>query len=107
MLKIKILFSLLTLCILTFSCPRDQIYYYGKNYQREQDSASLAKVVELLKLGSDTSIVREILGEPINMGFDYRYLLDSVGPNGCVVGAVFHIDDQGKIDQKWLDEICE
>ena len=41
------------------------------------------------------------------MGFDYRYLIDSVGPKGCVMGAVFHIDENGKIDQKWLDEICE
>jgi hypothetical protein len=41
------------------------------------------------------------------MGFDLRYLLDSVGPNDCVVGAVFHYDDQGRIDQKWIGEICE
>jgi hypothetical protein len=64
-------------------------------------------VVDLLPPGSDTARVKDILGEPIDMGFDYRYTLDSVGPTGCVVGAVFHIDEQGKIDQKWLDEICE
>ena len=41
------------------------------------------------------------------MGFDYRYLVDSTGENGCVIGAVFHIGEEGKIDQKWVDEICE
>lgn len=83
------------------------IYIHGKHYQSDQDYTSLAKVVELLELGTDTSTLRQILGEPIDMGFDYRYLLDSVGPQDCVVGAVFHIDENGKIDQKWLDEICE
>jgi len=83
------------------------IYKYGKHYQYHQDYESLAKVVEQLELRSDTSKVRQILGEPIDMGFDYRYLLDSVGPQGCVVGAVFHIDEEGKIDQKWIGEICE
>lgn len=80
---------------------------WGKHYQEYQDYESLQKVVDGLELGVDTSMVRDILGEPIDMGFDYRYTLDSVGPNGCVVGAVFHIDEAGKVDQKWLDEICE
>ena len=30
---------------------------------------------------ADTSFVKNILGVPIDMGFDYRYLIDSVGPN--------------------------
>ncbi|GAB5555337.1 MAG: hypothetical protein Sapg2KO_49280 [Saprospiraceae bacterium] len=105
--KIKIITALLAISILTFACPMSPIYIHGKNYQRDKDYASLAKVVELLELGTDTSKVRQILGEPIDMGFDFRYLLDSVGPQDCVVGAVFHIDEDGKIDQKWLDEICE
>lgn len=105
--KIRITISLFTISLLTFACPMSPIYIHGKNYQQDQDYASLAKVLEQLELGTDTSIVRQILGEPIDMGFDYRYLLDSVGPKGCVVGAVFHIDERGKIDQKWLDEICE
>jgi hypothetical protein len=79
----------------------------GKHYQEYQDYPSLQKVVELIELGADTSQVREVLGVPIDMGFDYRYTVDSVGPNGCVIGAVFHIDEMGKIDQKWIDEICE
>lgn len=80
---------------------------YGKHYQKHQDFASLDKVVELIDLGIDTAEVRKLLGEPIDMGFDYRYLVDSIGENGCVVGAVFHIDESGKIDQKWTGEICE
>lgn len=80
---------------------------YGQSYQKDQDYQSLKQVVNLLELGIDTAEVKAILGEPIDMGFDYRYLIDSVGPNGCVIGAVFHIDATGKIDQKWIDEICE
>lgn len=79
----------------------------GQAYQQTQDYGSLSKAVDLIELGSDTAFVRSILGEPIDMGFDFRYLIDSTGPNGCVIGAVFHIDDNGKVDQKWIDEICE
>lgn len=80
---------------------------YGRLYQKHGDYKNLVKVVELLPLDADTTFVKSILGEPIDMGFDYRYLVDSIGPNGCVIGAVFHIGDNGKIDQKWIDEICE
>ena len=80
---------------------------YGQHYQKHNDYKSLGKVVKSMKLGSDTAYVKRILGEPIDMGFDYRYLVDSTGPNGCVIGAVFHINEQGKIDQQWLGEICE
>ena len=71
------------------------------------DYESLSKVVELIASTVDTSYVQSILGEPIDMGFDYRYLVDSIGSNNCVIGAVFHIDENGQIDQKWIDEICE
>jgi hypothetical protein len=84
-----------------------EIEKHGQHYQEHNDFQSLNKVVELMPLDSDTTYVRKILGEPIDMGFDFRYLIDSTGPNGCVVGAVFHISEEGKIDQKWLDEICE
>jgi hypothetical protein len=84
-----------------------EIEKYGQHYQKHNDYDSLNKVVELMKLEVETSYVKTILGEPIDMGFDYRYLIDSVGPNGCSIGAVFHINDVGKIDQKWIDEICE
>ena len=80
---------------------------FGKHFQQHHDYNSLNKVLDLMASDIDTSYVKEILGDPIEMGFDYRYLLDSTGPNGCVVGAVFHIDDAGGIDQKWIGEICE
>ncbi|MEO0895405.1 MAG: hypothetical protein AAFY71_03220 [Bacteroidota bacterium] len=80
---------------------------YGKQYQANQDYASLKQVVDKLPEGATKKDIISILGEPIDMGFDLRYLLDSTGQNGCVVGAVFHYDEKGVIDQKWLDEICE
>lgn len=83
------------------------IQIYGQLYQQQKDYESLRQVVDLMELGVDTAQVKAVLGEPIDMGFDYRYLIDSVGPNGCVIGAVFHIDAAGRIDQKWIDEICE
>ena len=96
------------LAILFCSClAASQLKKQAKLFQEEQSYASLAKVVELLPEDADTIMVRKLLGEPINFGFDYRYLIDSVGPNGCSIGAVFHIDEAGKIDQKWIDEICE
>lgn len=79
----------------------------GEHYQKHNDFKSLQKVVNLIEMNSDTLFIKQILGEPIDMGFDYRYLIDSVGENGCAFGAVFHINEFGKIDQKWIDEICE
>ena len=102
--------KLITICLLgifyLFGCSSTkEIEKLGQLYQNNEDYKSLSKAVELIKLGKDTSYVKAILGEPINMGFDYRYLLDSIGPNGCAVGAVFHINKDGLIDQKWIDEI--
>ena len=97
--------GLLVLIFLGISCsPLKQA---GKHYQKHQDYQSLVKVVELLPPGSDSAYVRKLLGEPIDMGFDFRYLVDSTGERGCTYGAVFHIDSNGKIDQQWFDEICE
>ena len=84
-----------------------EIEMLGQHYQQHQDYESLNQVVNLIPLEADTAYVRSILGVPIDMGFDFRYLIDSVGANNCVIGAVFHIDENGKIDQKWIDEICE
>lgn len=96
------------LFLLVFQCKSlSDLEAYGLVYQQNQTYESLKQVVDLFELGVDTTQVKAILGEPIDMGFDYRYLIDSVGPNGCVIGAVFHIDEAGKIDQKWIDEICE
>lgn len=101
--------SILIFCIiLILGCAsKSEIQIHGEHYQKHQDYQSLKNVVELFPMQEDTSLVKELLGEPINMGFDFRYLVDSVGGNGCTIGAVFHIDDEGKIDQKWIDEICE
>ncbi|MCB0532716.1 MAG: hypothetical protein H6574_18720 [Lewinellaceae bacterium] len=93
--------------LLLASCAMHRLKQYGRHYQAYRDFASLQLVVDRLPAGADTALVKNILGEPIDFGFDYRYLIDSTGPNGCPVGAVFHIGEQGKIDQQWLDEICE
>jgi len=99
----KLLFA-----VLFMSCaPGKSVFNSGRHYQQHQDYTSLQQVVNKIKLGADTALVRSVLGEPIDMGFDYRYLIDSTGPNGCTIGAVFHIDEAGKIDQKWIGEICE
>jgi hypothetical protein len=86
---------------------QNNIKKFGQHYQKNKDYLNLKKVVDLMPLGTDRSEVKRILGDPIDMGFDFRYLLDSTGPNGCKVGAVFHINNKGKIDQKWIYEICE
>lgn len=101
-LKAIILISFISSCQST-----SELEKLGQHYQDHNDYKSLEKVVELIELDSDTLFVKNILGEPIDMGFDYRYLIDSVGEKGCVIGAVFHINEFGKIDQKWVDEICE
>ena len=92
--------------VFTFSCS-NQVIKWGQHYQKHQDFQSLKAVLDHLPKDADTSTVQSILGEPIDMGFDYRYLLDSMGPNGCVIGAVFHIQEGGKIGDKWIGEICE
>lgn len=91
------------------SCKTDtDIEKFGHHYQKYKDYESLKIVTELIPKNSDTSYVIKILGKPTaNFGFDYRYLIDSIGVNGCQVGAVFGIDDKGKISWKEVMEICE
>ncbi|MGB0523721.1 MAG: hypothetical protein ACPGJS_12215 [Flammeovirgaceae bacterium] len=102
----KLSFVFILLC--SIACNQvSEIEECGKHFQAHQDLKSLKCVVELLPSTADTSLVKKLLGTPIDMGFDYRYLIDSTSVNGCAVGAVFHINDAGKIDQKWIDEICE
>lgn len=101
-----ILFSLLAFFLI--SCDTTPtIEDYGQHFREHKDLESLQKVVGLLELNVDTSYVSSLLGEPIDMGFDYRYLIDSVSERNCSYGAVFHINEEGKIDDKWVDEICE
>ncbi|MEL7123768.1 MAG: hypothetical protein AAFO07_30285 [Bacteroidota bacterium] len=105
-MSIKSLFFLTPFAFL-LACQNSTLENLGLHYQQNQDYQSLNEVVNQIELGVDKMYIKKILGEPIDMGFDYRYLIDSVGPNGCVIGAVFHINEDGKIDQKWIDEICE
>ena len=94
--------------LLTCCAPKTEVVKYGRHYQKHKDFKSLSKAVELMPKELTTKQVKKILGKPyIDNGFDYRYLVDSTGANNCNVGAVFTIDNQGKIKQKWVDEICE
>lgn len=106
----KTLIKVLLITILMSFCAcndNSDIEKYGKHYQLHGDYQSLEKVVELMDSAVDTTYVKKILGEPIDMGFDYRYLVDSTGAEGCPIGAVFHINEEGRIDQQWIGEICE
>ena len=97
---------LLVVLLALFSCQSD-LQKFGKEYQKKGDLQSLEKAMVLLQTETDTANVRKILGEPIDMGFDFRYLTEKTGENDCVIGAVFHIDEFGKIDDRWIGEICE
>lgn len=88
------------------ACQSD-LEEYGQQYQKNGELATLKKAFPLLETETDTAIIKKILGEPIDMGFDFRYLTQKTGENGCVIGAVFHIDEHGRIDDRWMGEICE
>ena len=93
---------------LAASCTsKTEIVKYGQHYQKYNDYKSLSEAVKLMPADITTKGVKRILGEPIDNGFDYRYLIDSTGVNNCPVGAVFNIDQKGKITNRWIDEICE
>ena len=98
---------LFLLALFSGCAPKEDVVKYGQHYKKHQDFKSLVKAVELMPTAITTSQVKKILGEPIDNGFDYRFLTDSISPNKCPVGAVFNIDLQGKIIHRWVDEICE
>jgi len=101
-LKILILFLLL------YGCSADKkLVKYGKEFHENRTYQNLNQVVELMPLNIDSSYVIKIMGEPIDNGFDLRYLLDSIGPNGCYIGVVFQVNQKGIVYKKWIDEICE
>ena len=89
------------LVLTLFGC-QSELRKYGRQYQQNGDLQNLEKAVALLQTETDTSVVKKILGEPIDMGFDFRYLTEKIGKNNCVIGAVFHIDELGKIDDRWI-----
>jgi hypothetical protein len=99
--------SLFVLALLSSCAPKEAVFVYGKQYQKHNDFKSLVKAVELMPTDVTTAQVKKILGEPIDNGFDYRYLTDSISPNKCPVGAVFNIDNEGIITHRWVNEICE
>ena len=97
---------IILLLLLFCSCQSD-LEKYGQLYQKNGDLQNLEQAMILLKTETDTAVIRKVLGPPIDMGFDYRYLSEKNGENGCVIGAVFHIDEMGKVDDRWVGEICE
>src|SRR6478736_10383912 len=101
-IKYLCLFALIGSC-----APKSEMVKYGQHYQKHNDFKSLTKAVELMPADITPKEVKRILGEPIDNGFDYRYLVDSTGVNNCTVGAVFNIDQEGNITHRWIDEICE
>lgn len=105
MKKIIILFILLGFF---YGCKQSsKLEQYGLHYQKYKDYKSLESAMYLFPKVVETGQVKKILGEPIDNGFDYRYLVDSLGENNCPVGAVFNIDAKGSITNRWLGEICE
>ena len=102
----KRIIPILIILLGLWSC-QSEVVKYGNQYQRNGQLASLEKAVALLQAETDTAVIRKILGTPIDMGFDFRYLTEKTGDNGCVIGAVFHIDGSGKVDDRWIGEICE
>ena len=103
----KLIKYLIVLALFSGCASKEEVHKYGKQYQKHKDYKSLVKAIELIPSAITTKQVKEILGDPIDNGFDYRYLVDSVGVNKCTVGAVFNIDTKGIITHRWVAEICE
>ena len=89
------------------NAPKSDIVKYGKQDQQHIGFKSLVKAVDLMPKDITNQQDKKILGEPIDNGFDYRYLVDATGVNNCTIGAVFTIDLQRKITGRWAGEICE
>ena len=104
---IKGLSYLFVLALLAGCESNNELQQVGLHYRQHQDYSSLRKVVELLPDQTDSLEVKKLLGTPNDMGFEYRYTIDSTGVNGCTIGAIFQINDKGKVSKKWIDEICE
>jgi len=108
MKKTTLLLVFIILLGIMFSCvSTSELMQHGNHYQKYKDYNSLKKAVDLMPVAIDTKQVKKILGEPLENSFDYRFLTDSISPNGCAVGAVFNLDLNGKITQRWVGEICE
>ncbi len=77
------------------------------HYRKYHDIASLQAAFRQIPAQADTSILKKILGQPDDFGFDYRFYSDSVGPKGCPVAAVFWIDQNGQVTGREIFEVCE
>ncbi len=106
MKKLALVSVLPLLAIISCTNP-GRLVQYGKHFQKYHDYKSLNQVVNLIEQNADQAYLKNILGEPIDMGFDYRYLVDSTGENGCPIGAVFHFSEKKIVDDLWIGEICE
>jgi len=77
------------------------------HYQKYGDITSLQAAFKQIPMQADTLILKRILGEPVDFGFDYRYYSDSIGPKGCPVAAVFWINELGEVTGREIFEVCE
>jgi len=100
-MKIQNVFFLL----LFFSCV--QKLDPSAHFKKHGDISSLKAAFKLVPAQADTLILKTILGEPVDFGFDYRYYSDSIGPKGCPVAAVFWINEKGQVTNRDIFEVCE
>lgn len=96
----------LILSILFVGAVLSPVGKYGKHYRRHHDFESLQQAVDLIEPGTDTTAVKALLGPPVDMGFEYRYLTDSVDENNCPVGAAFRFTD-GRLTDRFVVPFCE
>jgi len=97
----------ITILLFCFLSCQSGLEKYGQSYQKNGSLESLEKAMTFLQEETDTATIIKVLGTPIDMGFDFRYLTEKTGENGCAIGAVFHIDEMGNVDDRWVGEICE
>lgn len=105
-MKHKYIFSILPVLSILIAC-QSELKQKADHYLEHRDYKSLSKVVELIDIPTDTTTIIRLLGQPISTGIDIRYFADSVGPNGCTVGAAFTLDVNGVVTNKWIGELCE
>lgn len=85
---------------------KDCIQKYGLHYQKYKDLKSLKKVIKLIKLPVDSLYLAKILGEPIDMGFEYRYVAGTKIIK-CPDCAIFRKDEKGLLIEKSIIKCCE
>ena len=82
------------LFVLVASCaPKTEMLQYGQHYQKFNDFKSLTAAVKLMPEDITTSQVKEILGEPIDNGFDY----DKADPEAKRIRSSFRVLASGSL----------